>query len=98
VIWSVLQQARDFARHAVHAGRRYVRQTLAPAVGDTGPMRGLLLDLTRSKPELLAENAFLRQQLIVAPRRAKKLQFRPSECVLLVRCRQRLPTGARRWS
>jgi putative transposase len=84
VIWSVLQQACDCVRREAHAGGRYVRQILAPVVGDTGPMRGLLLDLTRSKQELLVENAFLRQQLIVAARRVKKPQFRPSERMLLV--------------
>jgi putative transposase len=78
------QQARGFAHRAAHAARRYLRQALAPAASETGPLSGLLMDLLRSKQELLAENALLRQQLIVAARRVKKPQFRPSERVLLV--------------
>jgi len=84
VVWNVIQQARGFVRQATAAGRTYVRQALAPAAGDREPVRGLLLDLMRSKQELFAENAFLRQQLIVAARRVKRPQFRPSERVLLV--------------
>jgi hypothetical protein len=45
---------------------------------------GLLNDLVRSKRELLAENAALRQQLIVAARRVKRPAFRPHERGLLV--------------
>jgi hypothetical protein len=79
-----MASARDFANQAARASRQYLRQALAPAAGETGPLRGFLLDLLRSKGELLAENALLRQQLIVAARRVKKPQFRPSERVLLV--------------
>lgn len=42
------------------------------------------MDLTRSRKELLAENAFLRQQLIVASRRVKRPAFWPHERGLLV--------------
>jgi hypothetical protein len=45
-----------------------VRSALAPA--GAGAVRGLLADLTRTQ-ELLAENAFLRQQLVVAARGKK---------------------------
>jgi transposase InsO family protein len=44
----------------------------------------VLADLTRSKPELLAENAFLRHQLLVAARRVRRPRLRPSDRVLLV--------------
>ena len=71
-------------QQVAEAGRLCVRQALTPARGDTGPLRGLLIDLIRSKQELLVENAVLRQQLIVAARRVKKPQFHPSERVLLV--------------
>ena len=37
------------------------------------------MDLTRSRKELLAENAFLRQQLIAALRMVKRPAFRPRE-------------------
>ena len=45
---------------------------------------GLLGDLVRSRTELLAENALLRQQLIVAARGMKRPAFRPHERGLLV--------------
>ena len=46
---------------------------------------GAALDLTRSKAELILENAFLRQRLIVLNRQVKRPAFKPHECVLLVR-------------
>jgi hypothetical protein len=49
-----------------------------------GVARGLLTDLLRTRGELLAENAFLRQQLLVAARGVKKPKFRASERGLLV--------------
>jgi putative transposase len=45
---------------------------------------GLLGDLVRSRTELLAENALLRQQLIVAARCVTRPAFRPHERGLLV--------------
>jgi hypothetical protein len=45
---------------------------------------GLLEDIVRSRPELLAESALLRQQLIVAARHVKRPAFRPHERGLLV--------------
>jgi hypothetical protein len=38
-----------------------------------------LTDLTRSKPELIAENAFLRQQLLILHRRVKHSQLNRSD-------------------
>jgi hypothetical protein len=45
---------------------------------------GLLGDLVRSRTELVAENALLRQQLIVAARAMTRPAFRPHERGLLV--------------
>jgi hypothetical protein len=59
-----------------------IRGALAP-VG-TGAVRGCVADLTRTRPELLAENAFLRQQLLVAARRVKTARFRATDRALLV--------------
>ena len=57
-----------------------VRETLRPA-----PMvSGFVADLFRSRNELLAENAMLRQQLIVASRKVKQPKFRPFERSLVV--------------
>lgn len=59
-----------------------VRGALAPA--GTGAVRGLVADLTRTRRELLAENAFLRQQLLVAARRVETARFRAIDGALLV--------------
>jgi hypothetical protein len=53
--------------------------------------RGLVADLTRSRAELIAENALLRQQLIVASRGVKRAQFRGHERGLLVLLARLLP-------
>src|SRR5687767_10204125 len=43
-----------------------------------------LQDVVGRKEELLAENALLRHQLVVAVRRVKRPQLRPSDRILLV--------------
>jgi putative transposase len=60
-----------------------LRRALAPA-GEQGPIQGLVLDLTRSRRELLAENAFLRHQLLVAARQAKRPKLRAADRLVLV--------------
>ncbi len=45
---------------------------------------GTLADLTRGKAELLAENALLRQQLIILRRQVKRPCFRKTDRFLLV--------------
>jgi putative transposase len=47
-------------------------------------------DLTRSRAELILENAFLRQQLIILDRLVKRPMLRPREGVLLVLIASRL--------
>ena len=45
---------------------------------------GTLADLTRSKPELIVENALLRQQLIILKRQVKRPTFTKTDRILLV--------------
>jgi hypothetical protein len=45
---------------------------------------GTLADLRRGKSELIAENALLRQQLIILRRQVKRPAYRKSERLLLV--------------
>ena len=61
--------------------RRVIRWT-TPAVG--GLVAGVLTDLTRSKAALVAENALLRQQLIVLNRQVAGPQLTPLDRFLLV--------------
>jgi len=71
--------------YADRVRRRLVQGALAPKPGAAaGPGRGLITDLARSKKELLAENAFLRQQLLVAARHVRKPLFRAWDRLTLV--------------
>ena len=45
---------------------------------------GTLIDLSRSKSELVAENALLRQQLIILPREVKRPACTKTDRILLV--------------
>jgi hypothetical protein len=61
-----------------------VRRAVAPAGERSGAIGGLVLDLTRSRKELLAENAFLRHQLLVAVRKVKRPKLRAADRLVLV--------------
>src|SRR4051812_29007671 len=54
-------------------------------------LEGVAADLIRTKSELMAENALLRQQLIVLQRRVKQPTFTPLDRGLLVVLASRLP-------
>ena len=77
-------------RRRVGASLRAARQRLLafvkPAMGT--PVGGALGDLVRTKAELAAENALLRQQLVVLQRQVKRPAFTPADrrrLVLLAR-------------
>src|SRR5437879_3863747 len=55
---------------------------------------GLAIDLVRSRHDLLRENAFLRQQVIVLSRTVKRPAFTPWDRGLLVLLARRLRTWA----
>jgi transposase InsO family protein len=61
---------------------RSVKQCLQPVKPHL--IGGALADITRSKSELIAENAFLRQQLIVLQRQTKRPVFTSRDRTLLV--------------
>jgi putative transposase len=69
----------DGCLHAVHG--RLLRWT-KPATRT--PVRGAIADVTMSKAALVAENALLRQQLIVLQRQVKHPAFTPRDRVSLV--------------
>jgi hypothetical protein len=48
------------------------------------PLPGAIMDLTKSKPTLIAENALLRQQLLVLNRQVKYPNFKPNDRLMLV--------------
>lgn len=57
-------------------------QCTAPAKSSS--LGGTVLDVTRTKTQLLAENALLRQQLIVLQRQVKQPQFNPLDRFVMV--------------
>ena len=57
------------------AAGQHLLAFLKPATGT--PVGGALGDLVRTKAELVAENAFLRQQLIVLSRQVKRPALTP---------------------
>jgi putative transposase len=59
----------------------FIRST-KPAL--TSPFVGAVIDLTKTKSQLVAENAFLRQQLIVLHRQVQHPQFKPTDRFVLV--------------
>jgi putative transposase len=79
----------QFLRRVACAGRaalRAVRGRLAAATKPAVPtvLAGTLADLARSKTDLIAENAFLRQQLVVLKRSVKRPRCTPADRALLV--------------
>ena len=61
-----------------------IASAMRAATRPTPLVVGLLLDAVRSREELVAENALLRQQLIVAARAAERPKFAAHERGLLV--------------
>jgi hypothetical protein len=84
ILWFQLAAtASGLAARAMNALRRACRPS--------GVAGGVVADLTRSRPELILENALLRQQLIVASRSVKRARFRGHERGLLVLLARLLP-------
>src|SRR4051794_20919802 len=82
-------------RQCAHLGRTLahaLRQRLAAATKPAEPavMADALADLGRSRPALIAENAFLRQQLLILRRSVKRPRCTPADRALLVLLASRL--------
>ena len=73
----ILHRVHDVADAAVRALRRRVGHALRPAT-TSSLVLGAAADLVRSKPELVAENALLRQQLTVLARSTERPPSRTS--------------------
>jgi hypothetical protein len=79
----VLDRVRHLIRTRSCAIRCLVARWLRPAAARS-PVLGAAADLVRGKPELVAENALLRQQLIVLARSTKRPRLAWSDRALLV--------------
>ena len=71
---------------SIHATLQALRGGLLVAAKPAAPtpLQGALADLVRSKPELVAENALLRQQLLVLRRSLQRPRCTPTDRTLLV--------------
>ena len=66
----------------LHKLQEYILRWLKPSTASLA--LGTFADLTRGKAELLAENALLRQQLIILRREVKQPVYRKRDRLLLV--------------
>jgi transposase InsO family protein len=80
VFLNLLRRLRD----AASAGASAVARAASKALRPWPVVGGVLADVARSRSELIAENALLRQQLIVASRAVKRPLLRVHERGLLV--------------
>lgn len=82
MVTRLLSRVRQIAqRLAVALGRRLAAATTPAASPLVG---GTLADLVRSKLALIAENALLRQQIIILRRSVKRPHCTPADRTLLV--------------
>ncbi len=77
-------------RHLAQALGRRLAAATTPAT--PVPIAGTLADLVRSRPALVAENALLRQQLLILRRTVKRPSCTPADRALLVLLASRLRT------
>ena len=87
-----LTRLRQRVQRGVDALRTRVSRWTRP--GPAALAAGLAADLTRSRDELLLENALLRQQVLVLQRAARRPRFTPLDRGLLVLLASRLRTWA----
>jgi len=69
----------------------WVRSAIREATPPLPTLAGLLVDITRSREQLLLENTLLRQQLIVASRKIKRPMFKAPERGFVVLLASLLP-------
>jgi len=79
---ALLNRLQPVAQHAQRVVARVFLRWCTPR-GDS-PLVGTIADLVRSKPQLVAENLLLRQQLIVLNRSGKRPQCTRADRALLV--------------
>jgi putative transposase len=73
---------RPVAQRAMRAGGRFFSRWCKPL--PASPLVGTIADLARSKPQLVAENLLLRQQLLVLDRAAKRPHWTRADRALVV--------------
>src|SRR5690348_1411895 len=90
MIARLLRHVTATGRALAQAFQRRLRAATKPAAAPL--VVGAVADLWRSKPELVAENALLRQQLIILQRSVKRPRYTATDRALLVLLTSRLRT------
>ena len=89
-MFDIVQRVPSIVSRGLQAARSTIsRMTKAIA---HGPVLATVADLARSKPQLVAENLLLRQQLVVLHRSVKRPQLTPAERGLVVLLASRVKT------
>ncbi len=89
-MFGILKQIHSIAERGLHVVRTAVSRWTKPIARP--PAFGTLADLARSKPQLIAENLLLRQQLIVLNRSVRRPRFTPADRGLFVLLASKLQT------
>jgi len=87
---TLLHRIKATAQHCLAALRQRLATCTRPSTASVAV--ATLADLTRSKPELVAENALLRHQLVILQRREKRPAFTRLDRALLVLLASRVRT------
>ncbi len=85
-----LKRVQLLARRGVQAVSTAISRLTKPIA--CGPLLATVTDLARNKPQLIAENLLLRQQLIVLNRSVKRPRFTPADRGLFILLASRLQT------
>ncbi len=82
MVTRLLSRVRQIARRLAQTLGRRLAAVMTPAASPL--VGGTLADLVRSKPALIAENALLRQQIIILRRSVQRPRCTPADRTLLV--------------
>jgi putative transposase len=90
IVGSILNQVQSVVQRGLSALGATISRLTTPIA--RSPASGTITDLARSKPQLVAENMVLRQQLIVLSRSVKRPHFTPTDRAFFVLLANRLQT------
>jgi hypothetical protein len=90
-MFGTLQRVQPVVKRGLQVARTVISRLTKPIAH--GPVLGTVNDLARSKPQLVAENLLLRQQLVVLNRSVKRPHFTPADRGLIVLLASKLQTG-----
>ncbi len=87
-MFRIWQRVQSIVKLGLQVASTAIARVTKPIAG--GPVPGTVADLARSKPQLVAENLLLRQQLLVLNRRVKRPRLTNADRVIFVLLASRL--------